>query len=126
MAAVMLTPAIPGRRLLRSEVVGFGAVCGLSVAVVMAAMLLLMRYRRSETRPECGGRSPPAPMVPAWRRTEADQPRVKRGGCSGAASPCKQGQGPGWDVGHRRRLNRPMRALDGNEALRPAGGEGRW
>jgi hypothetical protein len=36
--------------LLRSEVIGFAAVCGLSCASMLAAMLALMLYRRSEHR----------------------------------------------------------------------------
>jgi hypothetical protein len=47
MAAAMLAPAIPVIVLLRSEVIGFAAVCGLYCAVMMVAMLVLMLYRRS-------------------------------------------------------------------------------
>ena len=48
MAAAMFAPAIPVIALLRSEVIAFAAVCGLYCAVIMAAMLALMLYRRSE------------------------------------------------------------------------------
>jgi flagellar biosynthetic protein FliP len=48
MGVAMFAPAIPVIALLRSDVIGFGAVCGLYCAVMMAAMLALMRYRRSE------------------------------------------------------------------------------
>jgi len=48
MAAAMFAPAILVIALLRSEVIAFAAVCGLYCAVIMAAMLALMLYRRSE------------------------------------------------------------------------------
>jgi flagellar biosynthetic protein FliP len=48
MAAAMFVPAIPVIALLRSEVIAFAAVCGLYCAVMTAAMLALMLYRRSE------------------------------------------------------------------------------
>jgi hypothetical protein len=48
MAAAMLVPAIPVIALLRSDVIGFAAVCGLYCALMLAAMLALMGYRRSE------------------------------------------------------------------------------
>lgn len=48
MAAAMIAPAIPVIALLRSDVIGFAAVCGLYCALMMAAMLVLMLYRRSE------------------------------------------------------------------------------
>jgi flagellar biosynthetic protein FliP len=48
MAAAMFVPAIPVIALLRSEMIAFAAVCGLYCAVMMAAMLALMGYRRSE------------------------------------------------------------------------------
>lgn len=50
MAAAMFIPAIPVIALLRSEVIGFAAVCGLYCASMLAAMLALMLYRRSEYR----------------------------------------------------------------------------
>jgi flagellar biosynthetic protein FliP len=48
MALAMIAPAIPVIALLRSDVIGFGAVCGLYCAAMLAAMLALMRYRRNE------------------------------------------------------------------------------
>jgi hypothetical protein len=48
MAAAMFAPAIPVIALLRADVIAFAAVCGLYCAVMMAAMLVLMLYRRSE------------------------------------------------------------------------------
>ena len=48
MGVVMFAPAIPVIALLRFDVIGFAAVCGLYCAVMMAAMLVLMLYRRSE------------------------------------------------------------------------------
>ena len=48
MGVVMFAPAVPVIALLRSDVIGFAAVCGLYCAVMMAAMLALMLYRRSE------------------------------------------------------------------------------
>jgi hypothetical protein len=48
MAAAMIAPAIPVIALLRSDVIAFAAVCGLYCAAMMAAMLALMLYRRSE------------------------------------------------------------------------------
>jgi len=48
MGMAMFAPAIPVIALLRSEVIGFAAVCGLYCVVMMAAMLALMLYRRSE------------------------------------------------------------------------------
>jgi hypothetical protein len=50
MAAAMFIPAIPVIALLRSEVIGFAAVSGLYCASMLAAMLALMLYRRSEYR----------------------------------------------------------------------------
>jgi hypothetical protein len=48
MAAAMFAPAIPVIVLLRADVIAFAAVCGLYCGVMMAAMLALMGYRRSE------------------------------------------------------------------------------
>ncbi len=48
MAVAMFAPAIPVIALLRSDVIAFAAVCGLYCAVMMAAMLALRLYRRSE------------------------------------------------------------------------------
>jgi hypothetical protein len=48
MAAAMFAPAIPVIALLRSDVIAFAAVCGLYCTLMMAAMLTLMLYRRSE------------------------------------------------------------------------------
>jgi uncharacterized membrane protein YdjX (TVP38/TMEM64 family) len=48
MAAAMLVPAIPCIVLLRADVIVFAAVCGVYCASMMAAMLALMLYRRSE------------------------------------------------------------------------------
>jgi hypothetical protein len=44
----MFAPAIPIIALLRADVIAFAAVCGLYCATMMAAMLALMLYRRSE------------------------------------------------------------------------------
>jgi hypothetical protein len=43
-----VAPGIPVIVLLRSDVIAFAAVCGLHCALMMAAMLALMLYRRSE------------------------------------------------------------------------------
>jgi flagellar biosynthetic protein FliP len=48
MGVAMFAPAIPVIALVHSDVIGFAAVCGLYCAVMMAAMLALMLYRRSE------------------------------------------------------------------------------
>lgn len=48
MGVVMFAPAIPIIALLRADVIAFAAVCGLYCATMMAAMLALMLYRRSE------------------------------------------------------------------------------
>jgi hypothetical protein len=48
MAAAMFAPGVPVIVLLRSDVIAFAAVCGLHCALMMAAMLALMLYRRSE------------------------------------------------------------------------------
>ena len=48
MTAAMFLPAIPCIVLLRWHVIVFGAVCGLYCATMIAAMLILMLYRRGE------------------------------------------------------------------------------
>ena len=48
MGIVMFAPAVPVIALLRSDVIAFAAVCGLYCASMLAAMLVLMLYRRDE------------------------------------------------------------------------------
>jgi flagellar biosynthetic protein FliP len=48
MTAAMFLPAIPCIVLLRWHVIVFGAVCGWYCATMIAAMLVLMLYRRCE------------------------------------------------------------------------------